>query len=29
VALVQNLPERDLGIARDIDILRTIADELH
>ena len=29
VALVQNLPERDLGIARDVNILRTVADELH
>jgi hypothetical protein len=29
VALVQNLPERDLGIARDVNILRAVADELH
>jgi len=29
VALVKNLPERDLGIARDIDILRTIRYKLH
>jgi len=29
VALVQNLPEGDLGIARNINILRTIAHELH
>jgi hypothetical protein len=29
VALVQHLPERNLGVARDIDILRTIRDELH
>jgi len=29
VALVQNLPERNLGVARDVNILRAIADELH
>jgi hypothetical protein len=29
VALVQHLPERNLGIARDVDILRTIRHELH
>jgi hypothetical protein len=29
VALVQNLPERDLGVARDVDILRAVADKLH
>ena len=29
VALVQNLPERDLGVARDVNILRAVADELH
>jgi hypothetical protein len=29
VALVENLPERDLGVARDINVLRTIRDELH
>jgi hypothetical protein len=28
MTLVQDLPERDLGVARDVDILRTIADEL-
>ena len=28
VTLVEHLPERDLGVARDVDILRTIADEL-
>ena len=28
VALVQHLPERDLRVARDVDVLRTIADEL-
>jgi len=28
MTLVQDLPERDLGGARDVDILRTIADEL-
>jgi len=28
VTLVEHLPERDLGIARNVDILRTIADEL-
>jgi hypothetical protein len=29
VALVEHLPERDLGVAGDIDVLRTIRDELH
>ncbi len=29
VALVEDLPERDLGVARDINILRTVRDELH
>jgi hypothetical protein len=29
VALVEDLPESDLGVARDIDILRTIRNELH
>jgi hypothetical protein len=29
VALVQHLPERNLGVARDVDILRTIRYELH
>ena len=29
VTLVQNLPERNLGVARDINILRTIRDKLH
>jgi len=29
VALVQNLPERNLGVARDVNILRAVADELH
>ena len=29
VALVEDLPERDLGIAGDIDILRTVGDKLH
>ena len=29
VALVKNLPERDLGVARDINILRTIRYKLH
>ena len=28
VALVQHLPERDLRVARDVDVLRTITDEL-
>jgi len=28
VTLVQDLPERDLGVARDVDVLRTITDEL-
>jgi hypothetical protein len=28
VALEQHLPERDLGVAADVDILRTVADEL-
>jgi hypothetical protein len=29
VALVEHLPEGDLGITRDVDILGTIRDELH
>ena len=29
VALVENLPEGNLGVARDVDILRTIRHELH
>ena len=29
VALVEHLPERDLGVARDIDILCAVADKLH
>jgi hypothetical protein len=29
VALVKNLPERNLGIAGNVDILRTVAHELH
>jgi len=28
VTLVEHLPERDLGVARDVDILRAVADEL-
>jgi hypothetical protein len=28
MTLVQHLPERDLGVARNVDILRAIADEL-
>ena len=28
VTLEQHLPERDLGVARDVDVLRTVADEL-
>ena len=28
MTLVQHLPERDLGVAADVDVLRTIADEL-
>jgi hypothetical protein len=28
MTLVEHLPESDLGVARDVDILRTIADEL-
>lgn len=29
MALVQHLPEGNLGIARDVNVLRTIAHELH
>ena len=29
VALVEDLPEGDLGVARDVDVLRTIRNELH
>jgi hypothetical protein len=29
VALVEHLPEGNLGITRDIDILGTVRDELH
>jgi len=29
VALVEDLPERDLGVARDLNILRTVRNELH
>ena len=29
MALVQHLPEGDLGVARDVNVLRTIAHELH
>jgi hypothetical protein len=29
MTLVQHLPERDLGVAGDVDVLGTIADELH
>jgi hypothetical protein len=29
VALVEHLPERDLGVAGDVDVLSTIRDELH
>jgi hypothetical protein len=28
VTLEQHLPERDLGVAGDVDVLRTVADEL-
>jgi hypothetical protein len=29
VALVEHLPEGNLGVAGDVDVLRTIRDELH
>jgi len=29
MALVQHLPEGNLGVARDVNVLRTIAHELH
>jgi hypothetical protein len=29
VALVEHLPERNLGVARDVNILGTVRDELH
>lgn len=29
VALLEDLPERDLGVTRDVDILRSVGDELH
>jgi hypothetical protein len=29
MALVQHLPEGNLGVTRDVNVLRTIADELH
>jgi hypothetical protein len=29
MALVQHLPEGDLGVARDVNVLRTIRHELH
>jgi hypothetical protein len=29
VALVEDLPEGNLGITRDVDILGTVRDELH
>jgi hypothetical protein len=29
MALVQHLPEGDLGVARDVNVLRAIADKLH
>jgi hypothetical protein len=29
VALVEHLPERDLGVARDVNVLGTVRDELH
>jgi hypothetical protein len=29
VALVEHLPERNLGVTRDVDILSAVRDELH